>query len=348
MQKSVLVVALLLPAVAFGQAPTRNPLRGILGGRGSQQQEAPPPTPVGARDGISQPVVAGQDNEEPAREKPKKTEDKEARPAKPKAAKPAAKEEKKPDSAHKPAASGAAGAETASAKRPSPTELEQSADEVTSAVGEFLKAANDGLYTKAKGYLTPQLQKYFDSEISIPHGSMKTVFDNITRDGDIVRVRYLDVPVRGEGARVDAEISYGAGGTERRTFDLLKTDGKWRILLQTGAPGSAGASPRPIQEVPRPAGAPGAGPAGSPAAGDGRSEMAEGASPQPEPSTTGPAGGGTVPASPGPAAPSPADIKGSASPGGLPKSAATTAAATVLADAPWRTRARSGDMIRPK
>lgn len=148
-------------------------------------------------------------------------------------------------------------------------ELAKAADEATTAVAGFLRAANDGLYSKASSYLTPEIQKYFESEISAVNGTLKTVLDQLTRNGDIRSVTYSNATVRGEGAVVDAELTYGSGPSERRLFDLLKVKNNWKIVLPIhgGKSSSAGArisAPPP----PPPVAPPAPTPAPTPAAAD--------------------------------------------------------------------------------
>jgi len=124
-------------------------------------------------------------------------------------------------------------------------ELAKSADEATTIVASFLRSANDGVYTKAATHLTPELQKYFESEISAVNGPLKTVLDQLTRGGDIRSVTYSNATVRGEGAVVDAELTYGSGAPERRLFDLLKTKSGWKIVLSINGEDNGQAAPPP-------------------------------------------------------------------------------------------------------
>ncbi|MCX7018911.1 MAG: hypothetical protein NTY46_07975 [Candidatus Sumerlaeota bacterium] len=125
-------------------------------------------------------------------------------------------------------------------------ELQRSADEATSAVSEFLASANKGVYSRAGAYLTPQVQKFYDGDAGIARGGLKAAMDELTREGDILRWT-LKATVRGEGGRVNATIEYRSGQSERRTFDLLKIDGKWRIFFAPGVmpSGPAAALPSP-------------------------------------------------------------------------------------------------------
>ena len=131
-------------------------------------------------------------------------------------------------------------------------ELAKSADEATTIVAGFLRSSNDGVYSKAATYLTPELQKYFESEMSAVNGSLKTVLDQVTRNGDIRSVTYANATVRGEGAVVDAELTYGTGSPEKKMFDLLKTKTGWKIVL----PVNAGAAQKAAAPAPARAAAP--------------------------------------------------------------------------------------------
>lgn len=138
----------------------------------------------------------------------------------------------------------------------------KAADEATTVVASFLKQANDGYYSKASDSLAPALQKYFSSEMSAVNGTAKTVFDELTANGTINMVTYINTTVRGEGAVVDAELGYADGRITRRSFDLIKIDGKWKIVLAVGAPAAApvaasqaqaAATPAPAAATPAPA-----------------------------------------------------------------------------------------------
>lgn len=107
----------------------------------------------------------------------------------------------------------------------------KAADEATTVVAGFLKQANDGYYSKATEELAPAIQKYFDSEISAVNGTQKTVLDELTANGTITMVTYINTTVRGEGAVVEAELGYEDGHTARRSFDLVKIKDDWKIVL---------------------------------------------------------------------------------------------------------------------
>ncbi len=153
---------------------------------------------------------------------------------------------------------------------PLPAEASVSAvDLATSAVGDFLRASNEGSYSKAATFLTPQMQKYFDSEASAPSGGLMPVLDSLTKDGTIRFVKYATWRGRNEGGRLDANITYDLGTpakpnlvTERHTFDLQKVDGKWRIVLtlplKPGAPQPVDPDAKPAEPEAKSAPAPAA------------------------------------------------------------------------------------------
>lgn len=118
-------------------------------------------------------------------------------------------------------------------------------DAATSAVGDFLRKSNDGMYSEAEKMLTPHLRGYFKHEISAATGGLKAVADQITKDGRIRLVRYSNWRGRGEGGRLDVEITYDLGTeqaprmvTEKRTFEVQKVDGKWYVIVPV-VPGAA-------------------------------------------------------------------------------------------------------------
>jgi len=107
----------------------------------------------------------------------------------------------------------------------------KSADKATTVVASFLKLANDGFYSKATNHLAPAITKYFNSEISAVNGTQKTVLDELTANGTITMVTYVNTTVRGEGAVVEAELGYENGRTIRRSFDLIELENEWKIVL---------------------------------------------------------------------------------------------------------------------
>ncbi len=107
----------------------------------------------------------------------------------------------------------------------------KAADEATTVVAGFLKQANDGYYSKASESLAPAIQKYFASEMSAVNGTQKAVLDELTANGTINMVTYINTTVRGEGAVVEAELGYGDGRTNRRSFDLVQIEDDWKIVL---------------------------------------------------------------------------------------------------------------------
>lgn len=144
----------------------------------------------------------------------------------------------------------------------------KAADDATTVVAGFLKQANDGYYSKASESLSPAIQKYFNSEISAVNGTEKAVLDELTANGTITMVTYINTTVRGEGAVVEAELGYADGRNTRRAFDLIKIDNKWKIVLpvkdQAAGNGAPSAAPAvaPAQEAPAIPAAPG--PIGNP------------------------------------------------------------------------------------
>lgn len=120
----------------------------------------------------------------------------------------------------------------------------KAADDATTVVAGFLKQANDGYYSKASESLSPAIQKYFNSEISAVNGTEKAVLDELTANGTITMVTYINTTVRGEGAVVEAELGYADGRNTRRAFDLIKIDNKWKIVLPvTDQTNNASAAP---------------------------------------------------------------------------------------------------------
>lgn len=127
----------------------------------------------------------------------------------------------------------------------------KAADEATTVVATFLKQANDGYYSKASDSLSPAIKKYFASEISAVNGTEKTVLDELTANGTITMVTYVNTTVRGEGAVVEAELGYADGRTARRSFDLIKIDDDWKIVLPvTGIMAENGSAARSGAAVP--------------------------------------------------------------------------------------------------
>ncbi len=118
----------------------------------------------------------------------------------------------------------------------------QNLDKATSVVAEFIQHAYDGSYSKAHDQLAPTVQKYFESEMSAASGSQKAVLDALTGNGTVNMVTYVNRAVRGEGAEVEAELGYEDGRTIRHTFDLIKVDDEWKIVLPV-TPGATASRP---------------------------------------------------------------------------------------------------------
>ncbi len=124
-------------------------------------------------------------------------------------------------------------------------EFLKAADEATTVVASFLKQANDGYYSKASELLSPSIQKYFESEISAVNGTQKVVLDELTANGTITMVTYINTTVRGEGAVVEAELGYADGRTTRRAFDLIRIEKDWKIVLPVSGGAERSASVQP-------------------------------------------------------------------------------------------------------
>lgn len=276
MRKLSSLLFVVLPVVALAQTPpaatpTKSPVR--LFGRARTEAQpaaaAPTATPVTS---LSTPVVgrvtSSQNNTQkvaqaatrrtPARDTQSDSDSEKDKPSSREEKRSAAAERSSSDKSERRQAQPKTDAQLAEEK------YMRLRDEVTTRVNEFLLAANNGEYTKAAGYLTPQLQKYFQSEMSVNAGGIKTVLDAISHDGGIRRVNYGEVRLRGEGGRVETEIYYESGASEKRPFELLRIGGEWFIVLPVAGRGIV-QTPAAIATPPARPMLPGQTPASSPA-----------------------------------------------------------------------------------
>jgi hypothetical protein len=98
-------------------------------------------------------------------------------------------------------------------------------------VARFLQNANDGRYSQARALLTPEVQKYFDSEFSAVHGDLMSVLDGLTKDGQLSLIRYPLANVRGEGITVVADMQYRDGTSREYRFRVVQSGKDYRIAL---------------------------------------------------------------------------------------------------------------------
>lgn len=217
-------------------------------------------------------------------------------------------------------------------KTPAQEQAEQTPDAqnilvtaATQVVWDFLQEANNGQYAAANKMLTPQLQKYFDSELSPIYGTLKQTLDEITHDGAITTVTFANARVRGAGARVDAVLEFQLGARENRSFELLnmRTEEKgakpeWRVTLKPSM--RAGQSHVAPADTPASSGAPVT-----------VIKNTAAPSPSPTPALT------AIPATPSPSPTVSATPTTSPAPQQPSASAATKATTTsALSDAPWK------------
>jgi hypothetical protein len=336
------VLVALLPALAGAQFPVQQPAeqpQPDTGRRGFFGRRQPTPTPVAPVPVMPEEIVPQQpppaERQQPApTPRPRRTPAPERTPARRDTSerrdtKPESSDSKKPEEAAKKA-------ETA---KKSPEDLAReklavAVDKVTTTMANFLNAANKGLYEQAAGMLTPQFQKYFESEASVPTGGIKAALDAITHDGAIRRWQ-LTTSVRGEGARVQADIEYATGISERREFELLLINGDWKIILPMGE----AAKPKPLPSVPpsQRAKAPDTAPT-VPTPPPVSPDLTPGAAASPlDALPVRPAAAGETTA-----AEASANPDGS---GSKPVSAAGGTTQSALSDAPWGTRVNPGDIL---
>jgi len=309
-----LLILLALPAAALAQAPAQDAPRWRLprfgGGRNDQpaQPEQPQAAPAEAPAQLPPPPAVVDDTPTPRRE-PRAEETRRPRTTPKPKPKEEASEEPKPKPKAKPDSKSPDAEEAAD-------QTTRNIDAATSAVGDFLKEGNNGYYSKAAAYLTPQLQKYFDSEISAPMGGLMSALDRITREGTIRLVRYSNWRGRGELGRIDAEITFASGQAEKRAFDLMKIDGKWRLVIPVdggGATPTTAAAPAPPPPAATPAPPP------------------EAAEPQPTPARP-----ATQPQSSAPASSTPKPVEAFAKIDAAIRAEADASTQSALSDAPWK------------
>lgn len=321
MRALTLGVAILLPAVGFSQLPTgmgqpyaqptRTPRSFFRRAQPAPTPEILQPTPMPTPEMTATPRPATRSSEESSEvRKPRPTKEPEkARDRESSKEKESSKDSEKSKSSSK-----------SDKDEMKTTDKDRDLSDSLEAVTDFLKAANDGKYSDAVKFLTPPVQRYFESAESVDSGGVKRVLDGITRDGDIKRVT-SEVVVRGEGSRVDSDIEFGSGQHSRTVFDLLKTKDGWKIELPVTPQPAAPLAPRPpLSSVVAPA------PVAEAPADAGKKD------PLPLPAKPGIPGPGES------AAAQPAKVPAveESQPAGISSSPVTAPTTSALADAPWK------------
>jgi len=97
----------------------------------------------------------------------------------------------------------------------------------------FYRAGNDGSYTKAYNYLTPQTRMAWEMM-----GAFAPRFDNsmdaATRKGTITRIEVTDAMQYGAAsATVRLTLHYRDATRKQDVLTLTKVDGRWRIFSST-------------------------------------------------------------------------------------------------------------------
>jgi hypothetical protein len=124
-------------------------------------------------------------------------------------------------------------------------------------VARFLQAANDGKYSTARSLLTPEVQRYFDSELSPLNGDLMGILDDLTKDGQLTLIRYPLANVRGEGITVVAEMQYRDNSSAQHRFRVVEVNKNYRIALDVSnfvRKRASGAAEAPVvpESAPRP------------------------------------------------------------------------------------------------
>lgn len=97
----------------------------------------------------------------------------------------------------------------------------------------FYKAGNEGSYTKAYGYLTPESRMAWEML-----GTFAPRFDNsmdaATKGGTITRIEVREaMEYAGMHATVRLTLDYRNGSRKEDVLTLTKVDGRWRIFTST-------------------------------------------------------------------------------------------------------------------
>jgi hypothetical protein len=203
--------------------PTPTPAAPVMTPDMTYMQQAPEPTPEEVR---RTPRPTARPERTPAREAARNT----PRPTPRKAAEPEADE--------KPAA-----------RNGDEAQLKAAADVVRT----FLRAANLGEYTEARGHLMPEVQAYFQGASAPIHGTLKRELDDLTHDGTITTMTPTLARRRGDGARVEVLLQFQDGTEETRTFEMIRAEDKaaWKIELRPNTVGD-----EPVRRPSQPAAAP--------------------------------------------------------------------------------------------
>lgn len=97
----------------------------------------------------------------------------------------------------------------------------------------FYRAGNDGNYTKAYSYLTPETRMVWEMM-----GGFGPRFDNsmdgATKSGTITRIEVTDaIQYDGMSANVRLTLNYRDGSQRQDVLTLTKVDRRWRIFSST-------------------------------------------------------------------------------------------------------------------
>ncbi len=95
---------------------------------------------------------------------------------------------------------------------------------------KFVMAANAGKYSEMKEFFSADLNKAFEGPMAAMGGGLKAHADEFTKNGKVQRVEIVKENIRGEGAKVTANIYY-TDGTVRSNDEtnMINEHGVWKV-----------------------------------------------------------------------------------------------------------------------
>jgi len=96
----------------------------------------------------------------------------------------------------------------------------------------FYRAANEGNYARAEGYLAPEVRMAWQMMPMMP--SFDTAVDGATKGGTITRIEVEEATEYGRvSATVWLRLDYQDGSREQDVLTLTRVDRRWRIFTST-------------------------------------------------------------------------------------------------------------------
>jgi hypothetical protein len=101
------------------------------------------------------------------------------------------------------------------------------------AIKALYKAANEGRYSEANGYISSDIRDFIDlfsTLFELDTGEYeKDMWVALTRNGTVKEIEILKEDVRGKYALVNWIVHFENGETEEMIEMMVKEDGKWKM-----------------------------------------------------------------------------------------------------------------------